>query len=152
MAGEVYRSAFIATDLISAATVACTAGQYNKLGEYQVQAGELVGLGFGEQSGQENATGRLYMLLQNATPAAVNGTVRLQAYTPQNRPLEILAEFRTEAISQNATDRTKQMPLPFNNIFLSEDKKIFLEFNPDSTQTLTRANCTINMDITRSVV
>jgi hypothetical protein len=152
MAGEIYRSAFTSNDLIGAASVACTAGQFNKLGEYQVQAGELVGLGFGDQSGQENAVGRLYMLLQTSAPAAIPGTVRIQAYTPQNRPLEILAEFRTEAISQNATDRTKQMPLAFNNIFLSEDKKIFLEFNPDATATVAKANTTINMDITRGVV
>jgi hypothetical protein len=151
--GEVYRGAFTKTDLISAATKTTVAGEYVRLGVYTVQAGEIISIGYGMLSGQDNAVGRIYMDLKDgsATPAALNGTVRLSAFSAQDRPQEILFEARTEAINNNGTDRTKQMPFPEHDLWLTEDKKLVLEFCCDTAATLTKANCTILMDITRGV-
>jgi hypothetical protein len=146
--GQRFRSALTANDLISAATVTLTAGQYTKLGEYKVQAGETVEVGFGVLSGMDNAIGRIYALMQTSAPAEIKGKLRLQLYSPQDRPLEIIWELRTEALNTSSSDRTKQTPLPECNIVATEDKKIVLEFLPDSTATLTKANCTLIMDTT----
>lgn len=142
-----FRSALTKADLISG-DIVCTQGQYNKLGEYVIPAGLHVGIGFGADGGQEAAQGRIYMLLQTAVPAAINGSVRLSIFSPQNRSLMIIDEFRTEALS-TSTDRTKQVPLPFSGVWVSEDKKIILEFIPDATATVSKANSTVIIDATR---
>ena len=145
------RGALTASDLINASTVACTAGQFTQLGSYTVKAGEVVTVGYGQAQGQENAQGRIYVKLQNSTPTEVTGEVRLSILGPQNSVLREIARFRTEALS-SSTDRTKQIPLPDSMIGASEDRKILMEFNPDSTATLTKANCTVLIDITRTLV
>lgn len=151
MAGETFRSAFTTAELIAAASTTLVVGQFNKLGEYQVPAGELVALGYGNESGQESAQGRLYMKLMTSTPTEVSGTIRMEVWSPQDRPIEIVHEFRTEALS-NSTDRTKQIPFPIKSPLVSEDKKIVLMFKPDFAATLAKASCTINMDITKQVI
>lgn len=149
---EMYRSAFTEADLIDSATVNVIAGQFVKLGEYQVQAGEMISTGYGEQSGQDSAQGRIFMKFQTATPTEIKGMVRLQAYSPQDRPIEIIGEWRTELLNTNATDRTKQLPLPEHIVALTEDKKFVLEFKADADAALDKANSTIIMDITRYTV
>ncbi|QHA00531.1 hypothetical protein [Dehalobacter restrictus] len=151
---ETFRSAFTESDLIDGATVSVLAGQFVKLGEYQVQAGELVAVGYGAESGQESAQGRIYALLKDgeAVPGIINGVVRVSIYSPQDRPIEILQEYRTETLNTSSTDRTKQVPLPLINAFVSEDKKIVLEMKADANATLTKANCDLIMDITKAVV
>lgn len=151
---ERFRSALVANDLISAATVSVIAGQYVKLGEKKVEAGELLAIGYGQESGQNNAQGRIFMDIKDttATPVAVKGTVRLQVYSPQNRPLVILGEWRTETLSSGANDRTKMIPLPEDVYFLSEDKKLVLEFLADANQTVSKTNTTILLDTTLETI
>lgn len=146
----VFRSALTQNDLIGNATVALTQGVYTRLGARVIQAGELLSLGYGDQSGQNNAQGRIYAQLKDnsGTPVVLNGVFRLSVYTPQNRPLVILGEWRTDTLSAGAGDRTKQVPLPESIYQLSEDKQLVLEFNCDTTATLAKANCSILMDTT----
>lgn len=151
---ERFRSAFTASDLIGSATVSLVAGAITRLGEYKVQAGELVTVGFASQDGQNNAVGRLFMELKDttATPVVLNGKVRMSVYSPQNRNLVILGEWRTETLSHGKTDRSLMTPLPENNIWVSEDKRIVLEFISDTTATLSKTNSTILMDTTVEAV
>lgn len=150
--GEYYRSALTQTDLISAATVTTTAGQFVKLGERKILAGETIGLGYGDASGQDNAVGRLFMDLKDSTPANVNGIVRLSIYSPQNRPLIVLHEFRTETLRMGSTVRDQQIPFPIGSAWASEDKKIVLEFMADASGLVNRTNTTILLDITVEAV
>jgi regulator of extracellular matrix RemA (YlzA/DUF370 family) len=151
MAGERFRSAFTIASFGLATTIVCNAGQFTKLGQYVVSAGELISIGYGNLSGMDNAIGRIYAKFQNATPAAVSGVLRISIVSPQDRPLKIMHEFRTEALDTSSTDRTKQTPLSIGLEDISEDTKIVLEFKPDTTATLTTANCTMVMDITQGV-
>jgi hypothetical protein len=145
-----FRSALTQSDLISSATVSVVPGQFVQLGARTIQAGELLSCGYGDQSGQADAQGRIYALIKDnsGTPATLNGTLRLTVYTPQNRPLMILGEWRTETLSTGAGDRTKQVPFPESVYQLSEDKKLALEFNCDTTATVAKANSTILFDTT----
>jgi hypothetical protein len=142
-----FRSAFTKSDLMSG-DIICTAGLYNKLGEFIMPAGLHVALGFGRESGQENAQGRIYMDLKTAASVVVSGTVRLSVFSPQNRSMRVLDEWRTEALAAS-TDRTKQIPLPFNGTWVSEDKKYVLEFMPDVTATVAKAQSTVTIDVTK---
>jgi hypothetical protein len=148
---ERFRSAMTKNDLITA-DLPLTAGVFMKLGEYKVQAGELVTIGYGQESGQESAQGRIYMDLKTSASAVIAGTVRLQAYSPQNRPMVVLGEWRTEVLSQGNGDRTKQVPLPEQLYWLSEDKKLFLEFSADAAATLAKAQSTVLIDTTEETV
>jgi hypothetical protein len=148
---ERFRSALTKNELITADT-ACTLGMFTKLGEYKIQAGELVTIGYGEQSGQENAQGRIYIDLKTAASVVIPGTIRLQAYSPQNRPMVILGEWRQEVLNQGSGDRTKQVPLAEMQYWLSEDKKLFLEFMPDATSTVAKAQSTVLIDTTEEAV
>jgi hypothetical protein len=148
---ERFRSALTKNELITADT-ACTTGTFTKLGEYKIQAGETVTVGYGQESGQESAQGRIFMDLKTAASAVIAGTIRLQVYSPQNRPMVILGEWRTETVSTGSGDRTKQIPLPQNLYWASEDKKIVLEFNPDATATVAKVQSTVLIDTTEETV
>lgn len=150
-----FRSALTQNDLISAATVSCMAGQFTKLGERKIEAGEELSIGYGLHDGQESAQGRIFADLRDnaATPGAeVNGVFRLQVYTPQNRPMVILAEYRTETLRTGSGDRTKQVPLAESSYLLTEDKKLVLEFMPDETATIGKTNSKIIFDTTENEV
>jgi hypothetical protein len=148
MAANGFRSAFNKDNLISSATVSTVAGTYVKLGEYKVLAGESIAIGYGSQDGQESAQGRVSMQFKDAA-ALVPGTVRLSIMSAQDAPLEILGEFRTESLDTGTTNRGLMIPLPEHPAIATQDKKIVLEIKADAAQTLTKANCTILMDITR---
>lgn len=151
---ERFRSALTAADLVGSATVTLTAGTPVKVGERKVEAGEMIAIGFGQETGQNNAQGRIFMDLKDttATPVAIKGLVRLQAYSPQNRPIKILGEWRAEVLATGSGDRTKQVPLPEDIFYLPEDRKLVLEVIADSTQTLSKANSTIYLDTTTETV
>jgi hypothetical protein len=149
-----YRSTFTEANLISAATVVCTAGQFTRLGEYKVLSGDLIALGYGDLDDQCGAVGRIYMLLKDntGTPVEMPGTVRLSLMSSADRQLSIEFECRTEIIDANATDRTKQLPLEVSQTWLSLDKRFELSFNPDTTGTLVKANSKILVDITKEAI
>ena len=159
MAGEIFQSTFTVNELIKAATVAITAGEIIRLGEYKIQAGEQISAGAGQLTGMDNATGRIYMDLRDSTTspgAALSGAVRLVVYSAQNRPLEIIREWRTEDLATSATDKTKQLPFPEHSIWLREDQRLVLEFIPDTggagNGNVSKANSKILMAVTKQAL
>lgn len=153
--GEQYRSAFTKDHLMSG-DVAVVTGSYMKIGEFQVSAGEMHSIGYGHNSSQEGAEGRVYIDLKDntASPGAnVDGVLRIAVHSPQGRPIRTLAEFRTETLRTDKNDRTKQIPLSSAIFpFVSEDKKIVVEFLSDANKTIGKANSTILIDTTVAVV
>lgn len=151
---EQYRSSMSEQELIGSATVSVLANQPVKLGEYKVQAGEMIMLGYETKSGLDDAVGRFYASIKDttATPVELKGKLRLSVFSPQDRPIQILAEFDTDIVNDNPTDRTKQTPFPANGIFLSEDKKLVLEFISRTTATVSKANSVMLFDTTQAVV
>lgn len=150
--GEVFRSALTESDLVSATTVSVLSGTFVKLGERKIEAGELLTIGYGLESGQNNAQGRIFVKIRDDVDAAIKGLIRLQIYSPQNRPLRIMGEWRTETLESGETDRALMIPLPENTSWLSEDKKLVLEFQADASATLSKANSEIMLDTTTEVV
>lgn len=145
-----FRSAFTEKELINDG-VSVPAGNFVTIGEYKVEAGEIVTLGYGPSTTQTQAQGRLYMKLQNATPAEIKGMVRLVIMTNQDIPLRTLFEARTEALNTSATDRTKQIPFAEMNAGAGRDKKIVVQFKSDTTDTIQQENSTLLMDYTREL-
>jgi hypothetical protein len=149
--GERFRSALTESAMVGA-TVVCTAGVPTVIASYQVSAGEELNIGFGGFSDQVGAVGRFYADLKTGASAYANGLVRVSVHSPQDRPLKILSENRTEVLRQGATDRRLQVPFPEMVGTLAEDRKLVVEFVADTTATLTKADTKILMDITKSIV
>lgn len=148
---EKYSTTLTAADLIDSDSPAVLAGIPVKLGEYQIQAGEEIAIGYGPYAGQESAIGRMFVKLMDdtATAAEETGLVRLSVWDPQNRPLYVLGEWRTETTSSGANDRTLRIPLPEHQVNLTEDQKLVLEFVSDAADSLVKASCVVAIDCTR---
>lgn len=149
--GEVYRSAKTQADLISG-DISCIAGQYVRLGTYVVKAGEMISVGYGAQSAMNEAQGRYFARLEDSAGNILSGTLRLSVYSPLDRPIEIIGEMRTEQLNTDPVDRTKQIPFPEDQAWITRDKKLVLEFCCDTTVTLTKSKSTVLMDTTQAVV
>lgn len=151
---EQYRSAFTKEHFMSG-DVNVVTGSYIKLGEFKVEAGEMHSLGYGSNESMEGSPGRIYIDLKDgeATPGNVDGTLRFAVHTPQGRPIKTLAEYRTQTLRTDPNNRTLQIPFPSSNFpFISEDKKIVIEFLADADKTVSKANSTMIMDTTVGVV
>jgi len=153
MAKEKFSSMLTVSDLFDDDTLAVTAGKWARVGEYEVAKGEEVAIGFGQYDDQERAVGRLYAKLMDDTDPAVEeaGLLRLSVYSPADRPLKILWEGRTN-VAGASTTRSEQIALPENAVNVREDQKIVLEFKPDSSDTIVKADSTILIDVTKYVI
>lgn len=139
---------FTAADVLTDGVV-CTQGQFNKIGSYTVKAGEVIFPGFGSYDAMDNAVGRAYMKLQTAVPAEIKGELMITIESPQDIPLQVLGNWRSEDLNTDAANKTLQIPFPKMNVGASKDKKIVFYYRPDATATLSKANSTLSLDITR---
>ena len=141
------RSALTLADFGSG-TVACTAGQFTQLGSYQLAAGEYFAFGYGVQDGMDSAQGRIYGKFQTSSPAEIKGTLRIRILSSQNKELADLGRWRTEVLNTSASDRRQQTPFPFREPFAQEDRKLVIEFDPDSTSTVSFSDSALQLDMT----
>lgn len=144
-------------DIIDTDTVSCVADQYTKIGEVVVTADELIAMGFGEGADQDNASGRIYVSLKDgeSTPAALTGKFRIMMMSAQDMPLgpkPVILDLDLDILSLGATDRGTRIPFPFQNIFLSKDKKFCFYVKSTADATLTKANCAVSIDVTKQLV
>lgn len=143
-----FSSALTENDLMTGDVAVVTDG-FVKIGSYKVLAGQLVTLGNGNIVTMSDAIGRIYCKFQDASPAEVKGILRIAIHSPQDRPILIVREYRTELLNTSATDRTKQLPFPqWGNNWVQKDKLIVLEFMADTAATIKKANSDILFDIT----
>ena len=144
-------SKFTQTDLIKADTV-LVAGQYNKIGEYKVLAGEVISPGYGIYDSMENAVGRIYGILKVAADTEIVGTYQLAVHSPQDIQLAPLGTWRTEDWNTVVADKTKQIPFARMPLQITKDKKLVLFFMPDASATIDHTKSKLSMDITRQLI
>lgn len=152
-----YRGNLNAADVIDTATVSLVANQYTKIGEVVVSADELIGMGFGAGGDQDNAAGRIYVALKDGetTPGAISGKFRIMMQSSQDMPIgakPVVLDVDLDILASGATDRNGQIPFEFQDIFLSKDKKFVFYVKSTAAATLTKANCTVNIDVTKQLV
>jgi hypothetical protein len=149
---ETYRSAFTKDNLMTG-DISVDNSSYKTIGSYKVEAGQTIRIGWGDNSSQEGAEGRIYMNIKDSTNVNLDGKLRFVVLTPQKRHLRTLAEYRTETLRTVTDDRQKQIAFPFTNMpRLSEDKILSVEFLADATKTLSKTNSTITFDVEEGVV
>lgn len=145
-----FPSCLTENDLLSEGTIALLASKWQELGRKVVPAGTAYAIGYGNERGMDNAVGRVYMKIYDdtVTPVAEPGMVRLELRDPQDRPIETLAEWRTEQLETSATDRQQMIPLPEHVAAFGEDWSLVLMFRPDAADTVVKGNCKILLDVT----
>ncbi len=121
-------------------------GNFHEIGRYQVPEGVGVALGWGQHSAQDTATGRIYLNLQNATPANIDGVIRIEVHNPQDRSQFVAFEMRTDQLRTSASDRRQQVPFPAMSQTLIPPYWYFvMYFKADVAATPSAANTTMLM-------
>lgn len=157
MAKNFYRTVLTKEDIITSATQLLVPNEFSKIGQKVVAADELLGMGYGTGENQDNAAGRLFCDFKDGTPALVTGIFRIMMMSSQDMPLgekPVIIDIDTRVLAFGATDRGGQIPFPFQNVFLSKDKKFvfYIKNIAAAAQTLTKANCTVSIDATKQLV
>ena len=122
---------------------------YQEVGRYVVPQGQAVMVGRGIHTGQDSATGRVYLVLQNATPAVIAGDIRLDVHTATDNYLMTIWSDRTENLGLGSADPRLRVVIPETKSAFSQDYALVLMCKPDVTNTPVQANSTIVMDIVR---
>lgn len=157
--GALYRSTLNTGDVIGTSTVTLVKGQYVDIGVLKVKADEYVGMGYGEDTAQNTAQGRIFFEAKDnsGTPVAIEGMFRIYMTSSQQLPVgekPVVIDVDLAALAQGSGNRTQQIPLPFNNVMLSKDKEFHFQImnTAASAQTLSLANSKALIDITRQLV
>ena len=129
--------------------VAGTAGKWNRIGGYSVPVQQKMVVGYGSLSAQNQAVGRLYVNLQDATPAAIAGKIRVIVTNQAETTMKQVVAVRSSVAALGASDRRLRYPLPRSLWVLDENDVVALEFDPDSAATASAANCSAEIDVTR---
>lgn len=158
---NIYPGTFTVDQVITeGSTVALLPGVYNKIGEYVVKADELVGIGRGAYDALNTAIGRLFAKFydNSSTPVAItNATFRIMLESSQDIPIgqkPVYVDVDCSQLVLGATDPSQRFVLPFDGTMLSKDKKFvfMIKNNGSSSVTLSKANSTVEMDITRALL
>ena len=156
--GNTYRSNLIMTDIMQEDTVSLIQGEWTKIGEVVVKADELIGMGYGGNSAQNMAEGRIFLDLKDnsSTPAVIKGDFRIMLQSSQDIPIgtkPVWFEVNLDILRSGSSDRNGQIPFYFENLMLSKDKKFtFWVKCSESGKTLSKANSTALIDITKQLV
>ena len=160
-ANNLYPGTFTKDQVITeGSTVTLLPGIFNKIGEYVVKADELVGIGRGAYDALNTAIGRLYADFKDnsGTPVAItNATFRIMLESSQDIPIgqkPVYVDVDASQLTLGKTDPSQRFVLPFDGTMLSKDKKFvfMLKNNGTSNVTLSKANSTVEMDITRALI
>lgn len=156
---RLYRDTLNTGDVIGASTVALVLNQYVTIGELVVKADELVGMGYGSYKAQDQADGRIYADFEDTTgtPVPIEGKFRIIMLSSQNIPVgasPVILDVDCAALRNGSGSRPGQIPFNFNDILLSKDKKFAFQImnTAGSAQTLSKANSSVLMDITRALI
>lgn len=159
MAYTTFRDTLNTAAVIGSNTVALVPGQYVTIGELVVKADELVGMGYGPYTAQDQAAGRIFADFKDnsGTPAAITGKFRIMMVSSQNIPVgsaPVVLDVDCSALRSGSGNRTEQIPFAFNDLLLSKDKKFVFQImeTGSSAQTVSKANSSVLMDITRAMI
>ena len=156
--GVLYPGSFTEKEVCSEGNVSLTPGVYTKIGEYKVQADELVGIGRGSYSAQNDAVGRIIANFKDSAGNAItSGKFRIMLVSSQDIPIgskPVWIDVDLNQLTLGATNPTEKYVLPFDGTLLSRDKKFqfFIMNTTSSAVTLNAATSSVLMDITRALV
>ena len=122
--------------------IACVAGVWQVIGRYKVPAQQVYHLGYGSPAFPDNQ-GYLYFKAYDDTATnsvQEHGSVRLVQRNAQGTVILVVAEFRTEQLCGDTSDRSKQIALPEQVQFplVGEDSYLEVHFKADASDSIVK--------------
>lgn len=114
---------------------------FTKIGEFVVPAQEQYRWGYGSAEYDTNQ-GYIYVDLQNSTPAAIQGSLRIQQRDAQSRNIITVEELDLEPLRASKSDRTQMVPLPeqTSQPKVGRDSRLTLAASSEASDTVDWAN------------
>lgn len=126
-----------------------TDGKFTEIARFQVPADTEYSWGYGAASAPSNQ-GHLYVDLQNATPAAVEGIIRFVVESSTGRKTEVVADFDTERLDASKTNREQMVPFPeqVGSALATQDAHLVIQMDPDAADTIDSGNSDVIIPVT----
>ena len=126
-----------------------TAGKFTEIARFRVPSDTEYAWGYGSAKNPDNQ-GRLFINLQNATPAEVEGTIRFTVESSTGRNTEVVSDFDTERLDASKTDRTQMVALPeqIGSALATEDAYLVVQMNPNASDTIDAGNSDVIIPVT----
>lgn len=133
-------------------TVNLVAGIYTRMGSYTVKKGEQVAFGSGLYDALNEATGRFYAELNDSTPVAINGRMRVTVVDYNDNLIFHVGEFDMEELRQGKTVRAERYPFPLQKLAAAYGRKIVIDFLCSTSETVSNTDSVMWMSATRKYV
>jgi hypothetical protein len=128
-----YPSQIKTADILPADVTLGAVGVPTLIGKLTVSSGTAISLGVGDQEGQDNAEGRLYVDIVDDTAAAEDGMLRFEARDPNETETYILYDLSTiKGRAGDADTRAAQVPFKAQNFWIPENWSIQCWMRPDA--------------------
>jgi len=163
--GAIYPATWTKDELINMGTeaadgnmeVALIPGQFVPIGEYVVKADELVGIGRGEYSRQNEAIGRLFAIFRDTNGSQINGKFRIMLMSSQEIPIgakPVYIDVDLPALQTGYEIPADRYALPFDNVMLSRDKKFqfLIRVSGKENVRLSKEESNVLLDVARVIV
>lgn len=112
---------------------AIVAGEWNKLGYRQVGITEEIGLGYGGETGFDDAQGRVYALLKDTDGNTLEGEVKYVIEDTQGNTIEALPFNMTlDYLGNGAANLRDRVEYAFQNLIVTRERQIALYIKPIS--------------------
>lgn len=147
MAVQYFEETFSLDDFATVTDTTVTDDEFRTVETLDVDKGEGVVAGQGQARDQTDAVGRIFLDIQNSTPAAISGKVRLVALNSQNRVVTVIYQSQISSVSVGSGNRADRRPFPVKKPELREPYKLGIQVQTASgTDTYSSGDSTVEID------
>jgi len=139
-----YPMTFTLEDFGFDADVALVAGEWTPIATYTVEAGMEYCMG-------RRFDGYIYVSLENTSDVQFHGKIRFVVSNPAETKKQVVAEFGTRTMG-SASDKAQKPAFPLAPPWVTQDSKIIVEVDPESSDSLDYGNTLSAIDLTARVV
>lgn len=130
------------------ADVLCPVGEFKEIGRFTCTVGQVMGMGYGANLGQQNSLGRIYFDPKITGAVAVEGEIRIMRYDSNDMPTGLVFAGHTSELRATLADRTTWRVFEDKNRQIKEDSqyRIFFKNMETADKTLTKADSKFYID------
>lgn len=129
------------------------AGDWNKVGYYQVGITEEIGLGYGSEMGFDDAQGRVYALMKDTDGNRLEGEIKYVIEDTQgNTILALPFNMTLDYLGNGATNLRDRTEYAFQDLVVTRERRIAMYIKPitvGAAATLDYSESKFSMSITR---
>lgn len=146
----VYKDRLTQADFGLTADVACAAGVFTPVGRYQIPFKQRVAWGTGAIMSGVDDRGQLAFLLQSAPATPIAGSIQIKYQDANSYRSPTVNTFRTTQATVAAPYRQENVA---NSLGVAQENSFLrVDFAPDAGATVTTADSTFEVDVTRYII